>query len=234
MRRLKLNPQEKLARTMLIQVADGTMQTRKPGLISYSELWTLISSIPCGRWHYKKLVRMLTTISAYDIARGRPPLNELVVPKASGKVEPEIAWSDIQFFLKSQFGVVACYSSHSEAQEACWRYWGRKAQQPNDDNAVEEGLKQDRTRMFHSRNRSIIQRRKDLDKYTCQSCQFRLKIGRIWIIDCHHKYPFGLNDGVRITRINDLMCLCPTCHRIAHTRNPPCNLEEIRRIRGIM
>lgn len=72
---------------------------------------------------------------------------------------------------------------------------------------------------------------KTRDGYTCQACHWQLHFDGKWIIDCHHKTP--IKYGERETVLGDLVSLCPTCHRIAHLDNPPLDLKDIRRIRGL-
>ena len=93
---------------------------------------------------------------------------------------------------------------------------------------VEEGERQDKKTKFRARNKWIIEQRKGRDNYTCQVCNFCLTINGIRIIDCHHQEPLSTGDDARITKEDDLVCLCPTCHRIAHTRNPPLTVMEIQ------
>lgn len=162
---------------------------------------------------------------------GKPPLNELVVRK--GTTEPGERWDSIKSYLVDKFEVSVTYASHSDAQEACWRYWGRQNWESGDDQKVEEGYKQDRTVTFRSRNASIIAKRKKMDNYRCQACKFRLEVDGTFIIDCHHKKPIGLLDSVTVTKLDDIICLCPTCHRIAHTQRYPLDLDEIRALQGI-
>jgi predicted HNH restriction endonuclease len=74
----------------------------------------------------------------------------------------------------------------------------------------------------------LIAKRKVLDDYMCQACGFQLEINDRYIIDCHHINPIGLLESVTVTHIDHLVCLCPTCHRIAHTQYPyPLSLSEI-------
>ena len=174
---------------------------------------------------------MITHISAFDLSQGRPPLNELVVRKGSTK--PGEPWDSIKSYLVDKFEVNVTYTSHRDAQEACWRYWGLRDKESGDDQKVEEGYKQDRTVTFRSRNASIIVKRKQMDNYRCQVCRFRLEVDGTFIIDCHHKKPIGLLDAVTVTKLDDLVCLCPTCHRIAHTQRYPLDLDEIRALQGI-
>jgi hypothetical protein len=95
--------------------------------------------------------------------------------------------------------------------------------------SAEEGCAQDQSRRFRTRNSVIIEERKRQDEYTCQSCYFQMIVGGAYVIDCHHKNP--LHQGHMLSNIEDLVSLCPTCHRIAHSQTPPLSLEEIRAAR---
>jgi hypothetical protein len=225
---VKLDELEKRIRKTLINVAKGQISTYKSGLISYKELWTTFSRKPWVRVNTRKIINYITKISAYDLLQERPPLNELVVNKKTSA--PGELWESIKAYHTENFQVEVPYSSHREAQEACWRYWGRKSNNKISEIKVLEGEKQDKTVVFKRRNARIITKRKQKDDYKCQACGFRLKIGDIFIIDCHHKKPIGLNDSIIITDIDDLICLCPTCHRIAHTEKYPLDVEEIKEI----
>jgi len=96
-----------------------------------------------------------------------------------------------------------------------------------EDNKAYEGHKKDRNLLVTERDRQIVKKRKEKDDYTCQACNFRLNINGRFIIECHHKYSFK-NSEDRVTHINDLICLCPTCHRIAHIQEPPLSINEIK------
>jgi predicted HNH restriction endonuclease len=226
---VKLNKLENRIRKTLINVAKGQISTYKSGLISYKELWETFSRKPWVRVNTKKIINYITKISAHDLLQEMPPLNELVVNKKTS--EPGESWESIKSYHTENFKVEVPYSSHQEAREACWKYWGRKNNRNISEIRVMEGEKQDKTVIFRRRNAKIISQRKKLDDYKCQACGFRLKIGEIYIIDCHHTKPLGLNDAITVTDINDLICLCPTCHRIAHTERYPLNVDEIKQIK---
>jgi len=95
---------------------------------------------------------------------------------------------------------------------------------------AEEGYIKDFIRMTSARDRELADIRKKMDNYTCQSCEKIHFVNNKYIIDCHHLNPISL--GKRKTKIEDLISLCPTCHRIAHTRTPPYSLKELRNISG--
>ncbi len=90
-----------------------------------------------------------------------------------------------------------------------------------------EGYFSDQTYLYKARNRNIVNNRKAQDDFTCQACGFRLRIAGKYIIECHHIVPFS-DKGERVTSLEDLVSLCPTCHRIVHTRNPPYSVQEVK------
>ena len=95
-----------------------------------------------------------------------------------------------------------------------------------DDKAI-EGYQSDKTYLHRSRNRTLVEKRKERDNYTCQACEFQLNVKGKYIIECHHIIPMATGN-VRVTGLEELVCLCPTCHRIAHTRKPPYSIEDIK------
>jgi hypothetical protein len=231
--RITLNGKAQKARTLLIKVATDVIDdTFFPGLIGYKDFWERISDERWTRAKNKTIISLVTTISGYELQQGRPMLNELVV-NVSGynRCIPGEELQSIRRHLRRTFNVQPLpYKSHGDAQRACWEYWGRQATQRV--TSVEEGEPEDCTMQFRKRNAKIIQACKERDNYKCKACAFRLKIGKIYIIDCHHKYSLGNNRKAIITKIDDLICLCPTCHRIAHTRKAwPLDIDEIRSAR---
>ena len=236
---ISLDDTESTARQILVAVASRKAPTKRDGLISYKELWQLISEQQWGQARTSKLVSVITKVSAYELERRRPPLNELVVQ--TQKREPREEWRSIRDYLRKIWNVIAPYTNHAEAQRACWEYWSSASDaadvahtvMPDDDRAdeAEEGFRQDRTTVFRSRNAVLIAKRKSKDNYTCQSCGFHLQVEGGYVIDCHHTNPLGLADAPVLTKIDELVCLCPTCHRIAHTRRNPLSIAEIKRLR---
>lgn len=95
-----------------------------------------------------------------------------------------------------------------------------------DSTEAEEGYRKDSSRMTSARDKKLAEARKKKDNYTCQSCEKRYFVNNKYIIDCHHINPISL--GKRKTILDDLISLCPTCHRIAHTRIPPYSLKELK------
>lgn len=233
-----LTAEEKKVRKLLVRVAKGQAVSRRSGRISYKEVWEYFRpNTPWGCAHVAIVVDWITRISALEIQNNRPPLNELVTP--TNKLVPSDPWdtseSGIRHHLKKLSGINVPYKSHEEAQEACWRYWINRIEIGsttseifNTDTEAEEGYRQDKQASFIKRNRKIIEAAKNRDNFTCQACGFFLVVERRPMIDCHHKVPLGDLIEVRVTRISDLVCLCPTCHRIAHTRPYPLSVRNIR------
>jgi hypothetical protein len=92
-----------------------------------------------------------------------------------------------------------------------------------------EGYKRDQVLYVSDRNRALANQRKAMDGHTCKACELRLSVEGRFVIECHHLDPISM--GQRETTLNDLVSLCPTCHRIAHMREPIYAIDEITKIR---
>jgi len=81
-----------------------------------------------------------------------------------------------------------------------------------------------------SRDHNLVEKRKTKDNFTCQACNYFKKVGNNkYIIDVHHLRPLGQVQDITLTSIDDLICLCPNCHRIAHSKNgQPYSLDEVK------
>lgn len=93
-----------------------------------------------------------------------------------------------------------------------------------------EGYLRDRKSVDYSRDPSLPKRCKERDDYTCQACDSKICINGQYIIEAHHTNP--LPNGIRTTTLDDLVSLCPNCHRIAHLRKRPYSVDEIRELRN--
>ena len=95
-----------------------------------------------------------------------------------------------------------------------------------------EGIAHERRYLLRSRDSRLVEARRKVDDYTCQSCDFRLMLpDGNFIIEVHHLNPIGDLLDVTITSVEDLVCLCPTCHRIAHSaKGLPLPILEVRRM----
>lgn len=95
-----------------------------------------------------------------------------------------------------------------------------------DINALEGQISESKV-LGRKRNRAVVDQRKIIDHYTCQACNFCIQVNGRYVIECHHKFPLR---GETITSSDDLVCLCPTCHRIAHRKAEPYTATEIKSI----
>ena len=59
----------------------------------------------------------------------------------------------------------------------------------------------------------------------CRVCGFVPPPGATRAVEVHHLHP--LAEGKRRTKIEDVIPLCATCHRIAHSRTPPIPIPEL-------
>lgn len=127
----------------------------------------------------------------------------------------------------------AAHFEHHERNYSCPFSEGKGLKEErfdiNDRRAI-EGYERDQQILSGARNQVLASQCKVRDKFTCQTCGFKLKLNGKYVIECHHKKPIG-SGGVRETSFSDLVSLCPTCHRIAHTRKEPLDVEEIASIR---
>ncbi|MBV0889998.1 HNH endonuclease [Komagataeibacter oboediens] len=95
-----------------------------------------------------------------------------------------------------------------------------------------EGIFEEKTYWRRSRDPRLVQARKKKDNFTCQTCSYRKRgEGNKYIIDVHHVMPLGNLTRETVTTLDDLVCLCPNCHRIAHSRKDrPLSVEEIKNL----
>lgn len=158
------------------------------------------------------------------------PWSCYIVPESVKKFVPQI---DIEFIgtiegLESFSSNRAPYRNLTEIQYSQLQSIYKREQIVD---SVVDGMKKQGPDFYRLRNSLMMDRRKAKDNYTCQSCGFYLKTGDSYIIECHHINP--ISEGERKTCIDDLISLCPTCHRIAHAnRQAPLNIAQIQEIRN--
>ncbi len=102
-----------------------------------------------------------------------------------------------------------------------------------DDVTFFEGSKQRITINAYERNPSA--RKASIAYYGthCQVCELDLgkKYGRVGqgFIHVHHLKPLSdIGEKYEIDPIRDLVPVCPNCHAIIHTKNPPYTIEEVK------
>ncbi|WP_185057848.1 HNH endonuclease [Pseudomonas fluorescens] len=98
-----------------------------------------------------------------------------------------------------------------------------------DDPKAIEGYLLDRNLLIKSRHQGLVRACKTRDNYQCQACDFRFEFEGSFVIECHHTKPMA-DYGRREVSLSELVSLCPTCHRVAHTRTPPFTATEIRQL----
>ena len=91
------------------------------------------------------------------------------------------------------------------------------------------------TRTVNTYERDPIARTQGLEHYgtNCQACDLSFQelygeIGKGYI-EVHHVVPLSsIQEEHQVNPINDLIPLCPNCHRMIHKRNPPYSIDELR------
>ena len=86
---------------------------------------------------------------------------------------------------------------------------------------------------FRKRCRALIEAKKANSNGQCEACgfSFEKRYGSL-SGDCliaHHINPIGQRHGSSKTTLDDIALLCPNCHVVVHTQNPPMSLEVLRK-----
>jgi len=71
----------------------------------------------------------------------------------------------------------------------------------------------------------------------CAACGFQYdqRYGEIGegVIEVHHLVPLSkVSEGYQVDPINDLRPLCANCHTIAHKKNPPLTIDQLKKLIG--
>jgi 5-methylcytosine-specific restriction endonuclease McrA len=98
---------------------------------------------------------------------------------------------------------------------------------------VAEGQKYRAEVLFRKRNRAIIAMKKVLSDGRCEACG--MSFGASYGLDAsllvaHHTNPIGRRSKATATTLEDLELLCPNCHAVAHTSDPPLSKAAIGRM----
>lgn len=107
-----------------------------------------------------------------------------------------------------------------------------KASEYNRQSEATEGEIYKKEAIFRSRNRALILAKKINSDYCCEVCGFNFRetygaIGQDYIV-AHHLKP--ISSGVARTTIDDIALLCANCHAMAHMKNPPVPIVELRKL----
>lgn len=86
---------------------------------------------------------------------------------------------------------------------------------------------------FRKRNRALIQAKKASSDGRCEVCGFGFEerygsIDRDCLV-AHHISPIAGRSGASKTSLDDIALLCPNCHAVVHTEDPPISLEDLRK-----
>ncbi|WP_405250478.1 HNH endonuclease [Dokdonia sp. Asnod3-C12] len=104
------------------------------------------------------------------------------------------------------------------------------------DSGSEEGKWLYAMHRIRERDKGLVQRKKaSVENPTCECCNFDFastypNLGG-GFIECHHRIP--INQGERITRLEDLALVCANCHRMLHRKNNKnefYSVEELKQI----
>jgi hypothetical protein len=96
-----------------------------------------------------------------------------------------------------------------------------------------EGDLETRTIRFRKRNRSIIEAKKRTSQGICEACSMSFPdTYRVVGKDClhaHHKSPMAERDGAKVTKLSDLVLMCPNCHAVVHAFAPALTFVQLKR-----
>ncbi|MCK5296384.1 MAG: hypothetical protein KAJ75_05810 [Alphaproteobacteria bacterium] len=93
-----------------------------------------------------------------------------------------------------------------------------------------EGESKESAYLRKTRQTGYISIVKERDSYKCTACGLAPKNNdKIGLLCVHHLNPLSLTDKVVKTKTDDLVTLCPNCHKIAHKKRPiPFTAKEIK------
>ena len=100
-----------------------------------------------------------------------------------------------------------------------------------------EGEKKERIHMRRERNRKLVELAKSQfigkhGRLFCEACGFNAHlsygIDPDKLIEAHHKVAVSELEAGSYTRVEDLLMLCPNCHRVVHHRRPWLSVDELK------
>ncbi len=98
---------------------------------------------------------------------------------------------------------------------------------------VTEGQRLKAESVFRKRNRTIIAAKKALSDGTCEACGMRFsetyRISDFCLV-AHHRKSIGQRKRASKTKVDDIALVCPNCHAVAHTQEPPLPVAAIKRL----
>lgn len=104
---------------------------------------------------------------------------------------------------------------------------------------AEEGKVATRIHRYRERNRKLVETAKEKElaksgRLSCQVCGFDFtkqygEAGR-GVIDVHHTKPVHTMQPGEKTKVNELVLLCPNCHRMVHSKRKWLSIEELKQL----
>ena len=107
---------------------------------------------------------------------------------------------------------------------------------------AEEGRLLTRIHRTRERNRKLVEEKKKRfaiknGRLFCEVCGFDFEKvygeGGKGLIECHHIRPIHTLRPGEKTRLEDLVLICPNCHRLIHSRKPWFTLKELGELPGV-
>jgi predicted HNH restriction endonuclease len=102
-----------------------------------------------------------------------------------------------------------------------------------DEEAREEGELVHAYISFRRRNRTLVEaKRAQCASKPCEACGFSFtsryggSIGELQ--EVHHRNPIAEREGVTVTTLEDLVWICPNCHRALHSTRPAMSVDALR------
>jgi 5-methylcytosine-specific restriction protein A len=114
------------------------------------------------------------------------------------------------------------------------KYFETKNDEKLDENIFREGSKI--TIEINKYERNVKAKKKCIEHFgrICAVCEFKdyIKFGsEISVIEVHHKTPISqYSQEYEINPIEDLIPLCPNCHRAIHSKIPAYSIDELKEI----
>ena len=98
--------------------------------------------------------------------------------------------------------------------------------------AATEGTQRLVLHLQGERDQAIVNLKKNHSvSLNCEVCTFSFGLygsTASHYCEVHHLLPLSEVEHTTQTRMEDLAILCSNCHRVAHRRNPPYTLEEVK------
>lgn len=128
-------------------------------------------------------------------------------------------------------------AEHGSKLMLLWSRDGGQLEQEAFSGGFSEGEKKERIHMRRERNRKLVELAKSQfigkhGRLFCEACGFNAHlsygIDPDKLIEAHHKVAVSELEAGSYTRVEDLIMLCPNCHRVVHHRRPWLSVDELK------